>query len=419
MTSWPFVFQPVDTCMTRKLYWDDPQEVRFGAEIVDRRHHDGKLAIVLDQTAFYPLGGGQPADRGTINDIAVLDVGIGDDGAIFHVLPDDPGFEIGEKVSGNVDWQWRREMTQQHTGQHILSQAFFQLFGAETRGFRINDQLAEIDLTLESPPDQVPSAIEKAEGLANSIVFDDRVIRTHLLNPEEASRLPLRKESFVTDCVRVIEIEDFDWSPCGGTHARSTGQVGLIVVRAWEHAKRMVRLHFACGTRALTEYRSANSTASNIARRFTVAREDADASVMRLADECKTLTRRVRELAQIAARAEARDLHETGIRAGEMLIVARVLDGSDLDHMKLLAHSLVTNTGTVALLATREKEMARLVFARSADLHLDLNRMLNKACLALGGKGGGRSDFAQGGGPDALKLEEVLNAAIEECSSSV
>ncbi len=404
--------------MTRKLYWDDPHEMRFSAEIVDRRDHNGKSVIVLDQTAFYPLGGGQPADRGTIDDIALLDVGIDDDGSILHFVPDDAGFGIGRKVSGNVDWQWRREMTQQHTGQHILSQAFFQLFGAETRGFRINDQLAEIDLTLESPLDQVPSAIEKAEGLANSIVFDNRVIRTHLVTPEEAARLPLRKESFVTDCVRVVEIEDFDWSPCGGTHARSTGQVGMIVVRAWEHAKRMVRLHFACGTRALAEYRSANSTAGSIARRFTVAREEAEASVIRLADECKTLTRRVRELAQIAARAEARDLLDTGIRVGEMLIVARILDASDQEHMKLLAHSLVAGTGTVALLATREKEMARLVFARSADLNVDVSRLMNKACLALGGKGGGRSDFAQGGGPNVEKLEEVLNAAVEELSSS-
>ena len=153
-------------------------------------------------------------------------------------------------------------MLQQHTGQHILSQAFFQLFGAETRGFRIFEQVAEIDLTLDGPPDETPTAIGQAEELANTVVFEDRAMRLHIVTPEEAGQWPLRKETFNTDCVRVIEIADFDWSPCGGTHAQRTGEVGLIAVRGWERAKRMTRVQFVCGGRALRDYRAANQTAT-------------------------------------------------------------------------------------------------------------------------------------------------------------
>src|SRR5262249_32869236 len=155
----------------------------------------------------------------------------------------------------------RRDLTQQHTGQHILSQAFFRLFGAETRGFRIGDRVAEIDLTLEVHQNEIAGAITSAESLANEVVFDDREIRTHLLTPEQASTMPLRKESFVTDCVRVVEIDEFDLSPCGGTHAARTGEIGLITARNWERAKRMTRVQFVCGGRALNDYRATRDLA--------------------------------------------------------------------------------------------------------------------------------------------------------------
>ena len=122
--------------------------------------------------------------------------------------------------------------------------------------------MAEIDLTLNVPSDEIPAAIGRAEELANTVIFDDRVVRLHTVTPEEAGRLPLRKESFNTDCIRVVEIADFDWSPCGGTHAQRTGEVGLIAVRSWERAKRMTRVQFVCGGRALRDYRAANQTAT-------------------------------------------------------------------------------------------------------------------------------------------------------------
>jgi alanyl-tRNA synthetase len=337
----------------------------------------------------------------------------------LHRLDSDVSFAAGEEVVGEVDWRRRREMIQQHTGQHILSQAFFQLFGAETKGFRITDRATEIDLALEARPDEIESAIARAEELADDVVFDNREIRSHKVTPAEAAALPLRKESFITDCVRVIEIADYDYSPCGGTHARRTGEVGLIAVRGWERAKKMTRVHFLCGARALNDYRQVNRSVDAIARKFTVGREEAESSVARLLDENKRLSRRARELAGVVAAVEARDLIEAAETAGGARIVSRVFEDRDFEELKLLAHRLVDGDNVVALLALKEegkeggkeRGTARLVFARSANLSADMNALMRTACERMGGRGGGKPDFAQGGWPNLSEIDKALEEA--------
>lgn len=397
--------------VTKKLYWEDSRLTRFSATVVDSYPRDGRTAIVLDQTAFYPTGGGQPCDRGQLASYPVREVEIDDEERILHWIDGGIPLQPGEIVAGEIDLPRRRELTQQHTGQHILSQAFFQLFGAETAGFRITDRATEIDLTLDAPPDQIPRMIREAEDLANSIVFDNRPIRLHELSPAEAAKLPLRKESFVTDCVRVVEIADFDWSPCGGTHAATTGEVGLIVVRSSERAKRMVRIHFLAGVRALADYRITNEITENLARRLSVGREELDSAIDRQQEETKRLLRRNRELSQIAAEVEARQLLSTDTTSADgARLVVRVFDDRDFDELKLLAHQLVAAPGVLALLATRQDSTVRLVFARSGDLLCDVNQMMKQAVERLGGRGGGRPDFAQGGGDDIPDLPGFLES---------
>ena len=401
--------------MTRKLFWTDSHLSRFDAKVVEVVEINSRQAAILDQTAFYPEGGGQPSDTGSLNGLVVEDVQIDDDGRVLHFLASGSALKAGESVVGEINWQRRREMMQQHTGQHIISQAFFQLYGAETRGFRINDRLTEIDLTLELQPEEIEQAIIRAEELSNSVIFDNREIRIHEVTPDEAAKLPLRKESFITDCIRVIEIDGFDWSPCGGTHAKRTGEVGLIAVRAWERAKKMTRLHFVCGSRVLNDYRLANKSAEAVALKLTVAREEIEASVVRLLDDNKRMSRRVRELSELAAKVEAAELLASAVAISGLRIVERVFTDRDFDEVKLLAHRLVDGEGVVALLAVREAEMARLVFARSANVAADMNALMKAACEKLGGRGGGKPDFAQGGG-NASQLSlalEMVKATLE------
>lgn len=398
--------------MTEKLYWRDSHLTTFTARVVEAGEHAGKPYIVLDRTAFYPTGGGQPSDTGRLGQFRVIEAAIEDDGRILHYLDAASaahfGAHTGDEIEGEIDTKHRREIMQQHTGQHILSQAFFRLYGAETRGFRIADSTAEIDIELDANISEVPRAIERAEDLANEIVFEDREIRTYELTPDQAARLPLRKESFITDCVRVVEIDDFDFSPCGGTHAKRTGEVGLIAVRGWERAKQMIRIRFICGVRALGDYREANQIVDALSRRLTVGRDEIEASVVRLGEESKALLRRVRDLGAIAAKAEADEMLASAGETSKRRAVVRIFDDRSLEELKLLAHRLTEQAGVVALLAVRDAGSARLVFARSADISVDMSDWMREVCSKLGGRGGGKPDFAQGGASRADLLEAEL-----------
>ena len=354
----------------------------------------------------------------TFDEAIVTHVATADDGRIVHYLDESNEFRVGETITGSINWARRRELLQQHTGQHILSQAFFQLFGAETKGFRITDNVTQIDLTLETHADELLPSIERAEELANIVVFDNRPIRVHEVTPEEAARLPLRKESFVADCVRVVEIADFDWSPCGGTHAKQTGEVGLIAVRGWERAKQMLRVDFVCGVRALSDYRVNNHIAGTLARNFTVGREEVINSVTRLGDDHKALLKRARLMAEAAAAIEAREiLSRVGESNGQRIVVL-TLDDRDFDEAKLLAHKLVAEASVVAMLAVPKGNAVKLVFARSADASHDMNALLRAACESLGGRGGGKPDFAQGGGSRIEMLDHVLAQTKEKILAS-
>ncbi len=394
--------------MTEKLYWGNSSLLNFFAVVSAVSEADARTSLVLNRTAFYPEGGGQPGDLGKLNDASVTAVTIAENGSIRHELDGLHEFKVGMEVSGVVDAARRLEMTQQHTGQHILSQAAFQLFGAETKGFRITDEVTQIDLTLEADNAAVPEALRRAEDLANQIVFENRAIRTHELTPDEAAKLPLRKESFVSDCVRVVEIEDFDWSPCGGTHAQRTGEVGLIAIRNWERAKQMVRVEFVCGGRALRDYREANQITRGLARSFTIGRGEIQAAVACAQEESKHWQRRARALATIAAQVEAAALWEAADEQDGRRVVTHIFTDRDFEEAKLIAHRLVGRPHTIALLATIENEAARLVFARSSDLSADMNALMKVACERLAGRGGGKPDFAQGGGSAIDALPDVL-----------
>ena len=394
---------------TAKLYWDDARLTSFEATVLACRHSQGRSAVILDRTAFYPTGGGQPGDTGRLGRFDVTGVEIDDDGQILHWVAGAAELKSGEPIVGEIDPLRRREMTQQHTAQHIFSQSFFQLYGAETVGFRIAAHSTEIDLSLDAPADQLPEMIRQAELLANTVVFENRPIRLHQLSPAAAAALPLRKESFVTDCVRVVEIADFDWSPCGGTHAASTGEVGLIVVRSSERVKRMVRLHLLAGLRALADYRLSNEINDTLARRLSVGREDLDSALDRLQLEAKSLLRRNRELGRIAAEVEADQLCAMpGPSADGTHRIIKVFTDRDYEELKQLAHQLVSRPRVLALLATRDNTTARLVFARSADLGFDAGALMKIVTGRLGGRGGGSPEFAQGGVGGSDDLESVL-----------
>jgi alanyl-tRNA synthetase len=394
---------------TERLYYKDSHLTEFEARVVAVTESvSGWCAVTLDRTAFYPTGGGQPSDTGTLDAAPVVECIDQDDGCVLHIIQGrSPA--VGATVRGRVDWERRQDHLQQHTGQHILSQAFQSLYGAETRSFRMMDEASEIDVALTDPTDE---RIERAFERANSIIWEDRPVRVRLVTPEEAAELPLRKDSAREGELRIIEIEDFDLSPCGGTHAERTGEVGFIAARSWERARGLVRIEFVAGRRALADYRRANRTARSVAALFSAARDEAPTLVARLLEENKQLTRRIRTFEEASARLEGDELvRDAAPRADGVRIIARIFDGRDAETLKHLALAVIAHPHTIALLGSRDGETARLIFARSKDAPGDMNALLRQACLILDGRGGGRPDLAQGGGRHVEKLDEAIEAA--------
>jgi alanyl-tRNA synthetase len=399
--------------VTERLYYSDSHLIEFEARVVDVTDRvSGWTAIVLNRTAFYPTGGGQPSDTGTLNGSRVVEcIDDGDKGVLHVVQGAAPGRDA--IVQGRVDWPRRLDHIQQHTGQHILSQAFVTLFNAPTKSFRVMEASCEIDVELNNPTAEV---IERAVELANNVIWEDRTITIRNVTSDEAAELPLRKEPAREGELRLIEIEGFDLTPCGGTHAYRTGEVGMIAVRSWERAKGLTRIEFVAGTRALADYRKANKSAREIAALFSTGRDDAPQLAAQMIEENKELHRRIRVLGEVAAEVEAEKLLSTAhTDVDGTRIVAHVFEGRDVEFLKKLAHALIANEKTIVLLGSRDNGMARIVFARSADAFGDMSALVRDACALVDGRGGGKPDLAQGGG----KNVEKLGVAIDHAAASL
>ena len=445
---------------TERLYYQDSHLIEFEARVVDVTERvSGWTAVVLDRTAFYPTGGGQPSDTGTLNGARVVEcIDDGERGVLHVVQGTAPALDA--IVAGRVDWSRRLDHIQQHTGQHILSQALVKLFEAPTKSFRVLDQSCEIDVELANPTTEI---IERAVELANNVIWEDRVITIHNVSAEEARAMPLRKESAREGELRLIEIEDFDLTPCGGTHAVRTGEVGMIAIRSWVRAKGLTRIEFVAGVRALADYRKANRTAREVAALLSTGRDDAPEHAAQLVEENKELHRRVRALEEVEARVEAERLLASAVvlANGTRVVIhvfgesssrvdaaaeradssshsadasrrsadssARISDYSSrsadsttrsAEFLKNVAHALIANPQTIALLASRDNDTARLVFARSADASGDMNALMRDACATLDGRGGGRPDMAQGGGKNVARLSEALAHAAQSLTKA-
>jgi alanyl-tRNA synthetase len=244
--------------------------------------------------------------------------------------------------------------------------------------------------------------------LANNVIWENRAITIRNVTSGESAELPLRKEPARDGDLRLIEIEGFDLTPCGGTHAYRTGEVGIIAVRSWERAKGLTRIEFVAGMRALADYRKANKSAREVAALFSTGRDDAPQLAAQMVEEHKELNRRIRALEELAAAAEAEKLLATACVG----VISAIFDGRDAESLKKLAQALIAHPQTIALLASRDHDTARLVFARSADAVGDMNTLMREACALLDGRGGGKPEIAQGGGKRVERLQEALTHAL-------
>jgi|SRR5579862_442332 len=406
--------------MTNRLYYRDSFLYDFDAEVLDVPE-GSRPALVLDRTAFYPTSGGQVFDTGwlTANDDAkfrVTEVADTEDGKVVHYLEAPLGdahqnLKPGTRIRGAIDAARRRDHMQQHSGQHVLSAAFIQLFDLHTVSFHMADDYCSIDL---DTPTLTKEQIESAERLANEIILENRVVDVRFVNREEAGKLGLRKLPVADrDELRIIDIRGFDLSACGGTHVNQTGQIGSVLLRKAERVRQGWRVEFVAGQRAVVIARRDFTALAETAGLFSAHIYDVPQQARKSLDEIRSL-RKQREQSQeeLAAAQAAALLAETPEINGRKLVV-RTFSDHELNFVKLLAQKLTRlSTNAIALLATTSPQPS-LVFAQSAGQPFDMGALMKETMTKLGGRGGGSKDMAQGGVARGEGLESVLREVAQ------
>ncbi len=396
--------------MPERLYYAEPFLTAFLSRVSDIREvsrSQGQTLwqIALDSTAFYPTSGGQPHDTGILKatapsgatvDAPILAVEEDETGEIWHTTP--KPLLAGTAVKGEIDWGRRRDHMQQHSGQHLLSAIFRRETGAPTISFHLGEAVSTIDLAIDEVS---PGEIERVENAVNKWIAEDRPVRMRTVPRSEAELLlasgGLHKLPERPGAIRLIEIEGVDLNACGGTHVRSTGQIGGLLIRGTERVSKGVRVEFVCGLRASQAARLDFSILNRAAQALSVGRIQLPEAVERLLGENKASHKERQKLCEElvdyhAARLAVEEPTENGFR-----LVRREFADHDAAYIKLLASRLTALLPqTCVMLASTEQEPARVVVSSSRDLGIDCGATLRDALAEFGARGGGSPQMAQG-----------------------
>jgi len=393
--------------MTDRLYYRDPYLRTFDATVEKVEPRGDRWSVALNRTAFYPTTGGQPFDTGTLAGMRVVDVVDEEDGTIAHLVDatSDRNLTPGAVVHGEIDWPRRFDHMQQHTGQHVLSAAILSVCRARTMSFHLGAAVSTIDLDRELSPAEIAAA----ETEANRVVWEDRPVTIRFVSAEEAAALPLRKEPARGGTLRLIDVEGFDLSACGGTHVARSGAIGIIAVASWERFKGGQRLEFLCGSRALGRWRSFRDTIASSVRLLSVLPEEIPTTLERMQGDAREQKRAAAAFQTELARFRARELAEAAESIDGTAAVLRAVD-ADANGLKGLATAVAAASHSVVVVLVSTTRPALVVAARSSGAGVSAQQIIATLTGKFGGRGGGKPELAQAGGVDAAP-EAILAAA--------
>jgi len=385
--------------LTTKFYMENSYIRELEAEITEKKFHNNKYYIKLNRTIFYPhLAGGQPRDLGTINDIEVLNVyEEGDD--IVHVLEKNIR---GTNVKLRIDWENRMDMMQQHTGQHLLSAVIYKLYHGETSSLHIGLNYSSIDIDL---PEFSEEDIEKIELLANRIIYSNLKIKTYIVNKDELKGIPLRKTSNIESNIRIVEIDGFDYSPCGGTHLSSTGEIGIIKINKWDRKKGNLRIEFVCGNRALRDYSWKNTLIKKLSILLSAKDTDVLSKVNKLYEDKKEIEKENRDLREIIYRLKGDNFLNEVKYSNGIGIIFKELEDMDFKELNLIANYLNTKEYLIQVYGLKNAKKAQLYISKTKDIDIDLLEIFKSLSERYEIKGGGNSTTVQGG----VKADELTS----------
>jgi len=389
--------------VTERLYYGDSFLREFEAKVLSCEREGSRWRVTLDRTAFYPTSGGQPHDTGALDGARVLEVADSDDGKIVHYtsaeLPPGP-------VTGKIDWARRFDHMQQHTGQHLLSAVFIDLFGFHTVSFHLGKEISTIDL---EAPSIVPRHMEEAEQRTNEIIFEDRVVKVRYGTAEELAEAGIRKKVEREGVLRAVEIDGIDRQPCGGTHLARTGQAGMLLLRKLERRRDVWRLEFVCGMRALTTARADYASLWHAATLLSCGAADVPGVIGKTLEERRATHGVAKRMEGRLAEHEARALLASAVAGANCKrLVVGAMDDATPSYLTLLAARLVGEGGTAAILG--ERAGGHMVFAQPRGADGDMGTLARGIFKEFDGKGGGAKDFAQGALADGARVDDALES---------
>ncbi|GLC90165.1 alanyl-tRNA editing protein [Lysinibacillus piscis] len=385
------------------FYYQDVMMQQFEAEVVSKGLENGRNYVVLSNTVFYPTGGGQPHDTGTLNDVQVVDVEkVGDE--IRHYIEG----TVDGAVYGKLNWQRRFDHMQQHAGQHILTAAFVELFNAPTVSFHLGAEQVTIDIAVEQLTEEQLIA---AEARANEIILENRPIETKWVTEQELTSYNLRKEVAVTGDIRLVIIPNFDYNGCGGTHPTSTGQVSALKILGTEKMKGNVRVSFVCGQRVLAELGMRKKVLTEVAKQLSVPEAEAASALVKV-----LATQKNTEKALATAKDKLLQFEAHALIANHDTIVAEVLTQRSMQELQKLARMVVTEKPNgIALLATETEGKLQFVAARGEQVTISMKSVSTVVLPLINGKGGGNDQLVQGGGEILMTAEQLVAAMQKSC----
>lgn len=398
--------------MTERLYYNESYLTAFDAKVNQVRQEQGKYHICLDRSAFYPTSGGQPFDRGTINGAEVLDVYVDDDHEVWHVV--DQAFEKGAQVHGEIDWARRFDHMQQHAGDHMIASALHRLYGGVTIGLHISDETSTIDVAMPDGNVRISAEdIHWVEMDVNQRIQADVPIRCWFPDADELKTLPLRKAPTVTENIRIVAIGTDEMVACGGTHPRTAGEIGLVKILNVTPARGKMRVCFVAGKRALMDYQKKHDAIMETASQLSATVDNISEHVAHILQRLKNTDFELNQLKkQVMFNQIPEMIDGAQMLSGNVRLITKMLD-CDIAIARDLASKLIRQPGIIALFGISNGESAMFVFARSEDVNQHMGQLLSASARAFGGKGGGRPDFAQGGGCADI-LEKARQMLLEQ-----
>lgn len=400
--------------MTEKLYYNDSKTLEFQSEIIEVNNSNKGFEVIMDKTYFYPTSGGQSFDTGIINGIKVTDV-FEQDNRIVHVLES----EINKGIAkAKIDYKRRLENMQHHTGQHLLSQAFIKILKTPTVSIHLGDDICNIEIVKKELSQE---EVNQVEDLANDIIYQNKKINIHYADESEISEINLRRppKKKGNDGIRIIEIEGFDMSACGGTHANSTGDLGLIKILGWEKYKGNIKVEFICGLRALHDYRFKNIAIKNISSKFSAKDKQIEEIIYKSINDSKENLKEISALKKEIALYKAREIVAKAEDFKEYKIVCESFNNSDINSLKLIANQITEMNNVIALLVSDHQDKNNFIFCCDSKLKINLNKYLSELLKELDGKGGGKPNLSQGSCHKAENIDKYISKYLENIKSDL